>query len=133
MSNYKDKGYPKKFFNPFSGLLDSVKNALKVGSGCKCQSCGEYYRVEIIVSGKLWNRVKPEGWLCGKCVVSRLEQLGEFRVFKLIDVGEIHKVLMDSYNLKRIASAKCNCSCHIPSGNLCESPYCCEDHWFLEE
>ena len=47
-------------------------------------SCGEKYRVDLIVRDDLWERIKPEGavegagMLCGRRIMDRIEALGEF-------------------------------------------------------
>lgn len=52
--------------------------------GCRCQGCGQYYRVDLNVPDDLWSRIRPEGkapgagMLCGRCIMDRVEALGEF-------------------------------------------------------
>ena len=50
---------------------------------CKCQGCGKSYDVDILVPDEIWELIKPEykpegsGLLCGSCICSRLEGLGQ--------------------------------------------------------
>ena len=49
---------------------------------CTCQRCGERYKVDLIVSDELWEKIKPEvkkkgsGLLCGRCIAERIEKMG---------------------------------------------------------
>lgn len=51
---------------------------------CKCQSCGEQYKVDLVVPDALWEEIKPEGkavgagMLCGRCIMDRVEGLDEY-------------------------------------------------------
>lgn len=66
-------------------------------NGCRCQSCGQYYRVDINVPDDLWDRIRPggkaegAGMLCGRCIMNRVEALGEFGALRvrgeLVDMG----------------------------------------------
>lgn len=53
---------------------------------CRCQGCGDKYSVDLIVPDELWEKIKlsskPEGagLLCGSCIMSRIEELGDFGV-----------------------------------------------------
>jgi len=57
---------------------------------CKCQSCGEFYKVDIIVPDVLWERIKPEGkaegagLLCGSCIMKRIEAFDVYDSYSLI-------------------------------------------------
>jgi len=48
---------------------------------CKCQNCGNQFKIDIIIDDDLWNKIKPEGkpdgggLLCGSCIFSKLEKL----------------------------------------------------------
>ena len=50
---------------------------------CKCQNCGEQYKVDLIIPDKLWNKIKPEnkpedaGLLCGSCIMKRIEKTSD--------------------------------------------------------
>ncbi len=58
---------------------------------CKCESCGEQYKVDILVSNELWEEIRPErktdsaGLLCGKCIIKKLEKMG-YGGFRLMRV-----------------------------------------------
>ena len=55
--------------------------------GTLCQGCGRVYRLDLILSNSLWERIKPPkkpegaGLLCAECIVARLEALFGFCVF----------------------------------------------------
>lgn len=56
---------------------------------CKCQKCGQQYKVDIIVPDNIWEIIKPKGkkqgsgLLCGKCILEKLENLNKFKTFLL--------------------------------------------------
>jgi len=58
---------------------------------CICQRCGAPYKVDILVSDDLWDRIKPfdkptgGGLLCGACICRRIEALGEYGALHLSD------------------------------------------------
>ena len=64
---------------------------------CKCQGCGEQYKIDLIVPNKLWERIKPKdrpeggGLLCGRCIMVALENILEHDCFLLVKEGEIKK------------------------------------------
>lgn len=51
--------------------------------GCKCQGCGKYFCVDLIVPDEIWMQIQPKekppgaGLLCGKCIVQKLEDHAE--------------------------------------------------------
>jgi len=57
---------------------------------CKCQSCGDLYKVDLIIPDKLWEIIKPKGkvkgagLLCGKCIIKFLELINEYRALHLV-------------------------------------------------
>ena len=57
---------------------------------CKCQKCGKLYKVDLIVSDLLWEKIKPKnkpkgcGLLCGSCIMIELEN--KYKGFKLIEI-----------------------------------------------
>lgn len=62
--------------------------------GCLCQGCRRRYKVDINVSDKLWRRLqdgdvgrgyKRPNLLCGICIMRRIELLGEFGCYDLIE------------------------------------------------
>lgn len=42
---------------------------------CKCQRCGDKFRVDVVVRNDLWEKIKPPwkpnggGLLCGRCIM----------------------------------------------------------------
>lgn len=57
--------------------------------GCTCHDCHQRYRVDVILPDELWQRigiVAPGALLCGPCVLARVESLGEFAAFALVDL-----------------------------------------------
>jgi len=50
---------------------------------CKCQRCGKLYGVDIIISNKLWEKIKPTnkptgaGLLCPECIIKKLTLIEE--------------------------------------------------------
>ena len=53
---------------------------------CTCQSCGRKYRVDLLVPDELWEKIKPPdkpkgaGLLCGICIMTKIEDIGEYNV-----------------------------------------------------
>lgn len=51
---------------------------------CKCQACGVQYKVDLVVPDQVWERIKPSGkakdagLLCGRCIMDRIEDFGEY-------------------------------------------------------
>lgn len=49
--------------------------------GCKCQACGNYFKIDVMVDDSVWEKIKPAGkpegagLLCGSCIFKRLEEL----------------------------------------------------------
>jgi len=56
---------------------------------CKCQECGKQFKVDLIISDKLWKEIKPVnkptggGLLCGSCIMKRIEMLNEHESYHL--------------------------------------------------
>lgn len=48
--------------------------------GCKCQQCGEIYKIDLIIPDVWWARIKPKnkpvggGLLCPMCIINSLEK-----------------------------------------------------------
>ena len=71
---------------------------------CKCQSCGELYQVDFIVSDKIWQKIRPNkkeprtfadgGLLCGKCIVEELEKMG-YGGYYLFNTKDVAKKLIE--------------------------------------
>ncbi len=61
--------------------------------GCKCQGCGNQYKLDLIVPNDLWEKIKPEGkpkgagLLCGSCIMKRLSKLFKYAAFELKEAG----------------------------------------------
>lgn len=61
----------------------------EVVMACTCQQCGSQYKVDLIVSDELWDKIKPEGkkggsgLLCGRCIAERIERLGKYNAYTL--------------------------------------------------
>jgi hypothetical protein len=52
--------------------------------GCTCHGCGVRYKVDFLVPDGLWCAIGmtgPGGLLCGRCIVGKIEALGEFAAF----------------------------------------------------
>jgi len=51
---------------------------------CTCQNCGRKYKVDLVVSSEIWEKITPKpdqpgaGMLCGPCIMERVETLGEY-------------------------------------------------------
>lgn len=70
--------------------------------GCRCHGCGLRYLVDMNVPDDLWVRIgmpSPGGLLCGRCIVDRLEQFGEFDAWALVRVSD------DEATVDRVADA----------------------------
>lgn len=59
---------------------------------CKCQGCGEKYKIDIMVIDGLWEKIKPMGksvgggLLCGKCILTRIEKIIGYSSFTLKEI-----------------------------------------------
>src|SRR5688572_10478312 len=52
--------------------------------GSLCQRCGTRYKVDVMVSGELWEQIHGEDTLlCGRCIVSAIEKLDRFDWYEL--------------------------------------------------
>lgn len=60
---------------------------------CKCQKCGQQFKVDFMIPDNLWEEIKPAnkpkggGLLCGRCIVDALEQKG-YGAWELKDLGK---------------------------------------------
>lgn len=56
---------------------------------CKCQRCGNQFKVDINIPDEIWIKISPKGneggLLCAKCIFESLENLG-YGAFELIDL-----------------------------------------------
>ncbi len=56
---------------------------------CKCQGCGNSYKLDLIVPDDLWEKIKPKGkpkgagLLCGSCIMKKVEKIFQYSVFGL--------------------------------------------------
>lgn len=56
---------------------------------CKCQRCNKQYKVDVMVSDKLWEEIKPKhkpkgaGLLCGTCIIEKIEAKNEYNYYQL--------------------------------------------------
>lgn len=59
---------------------------------CKCQACGNRYKVDVAIPKEIWSVIKPEqksegaGLLCGRCIFDRIEKMGNYNAFNLIQL-----------------------------------------------
>jgi len=59
---------------------------------CKCQECGRQFKVDVVVSDNLWEKIKPKnkpigsGLLCGSCILTKIENFNEYGGFYLISM-----------------------------------------------
>jgi len=53
---------------------------------CTCQICGRKYKVDLNIPDELWKRIKMPGinLLCGSCIMSRIEALGEYDALHVV-------------------------------------------------
>ena len=51
---------------------------------CICQHCGKKYRIDLLISDRLWKIIRPKGkklWaglLCGGCIMNKLEDISGY-------------------------------------------------------
>jgi len=56
---------------------------------CTCQECGKKYKIDLLISNELWEKIKPKGklkgagLLCGSCIMEKLEDLLDYNAFQL--------------------------------------------------
>jgi len=56
---------------------------------CKCQQCGKQYKVDLLISDVLWNKIRPSGkeegagMLCGSCIIDKIEQFDKYGAYHL--------------------------------------------------
>uniref|UniRef100_A0A6M3K851 Uncharacterized protein n=1 Tax=viral metagenome TaxID=1070528 RepID=A0A6M3K851_9ZZZZ len=61
----------------------------KVKMSCKCQGCGNRYKVDLIIPDDLWEKIKPKekpkgaGLLCGSCIMKKIEAFDKYDVWQL--------------------------------------------------
>ena len=57
---------------------------------CKCQKCGKKYKMDLMISNKLWIEINPlknksSGLLCPTCIITKLEKTLGYSSFILIE------------------------------------------------
>ena len=57
---------------------------------CKCQKCGKEYKLDLLIPDEVWCKITPSnnkeaGLLCSVCIVTELEKIYEYSMFKLSD------------------------------------------------
>lgn len=63
---------------------------------CKCQCCGNLYKVDILIENKLWEKIKyidkPRGFnlLCGSCIMKKIEKISGYSVWHLKNKDNIN-------------------------------------------
>lgn len=57
---------------------------------CRCQECGKQYKVDLIVSDSVWEKIKPigkskdAGLLCGSCIMKKIEKISDYDCWFLV-------------------------------------------------
>jgi len=58
---------------------------------CTCHRCDRKYRVDVLVPDDVWRRIRPNksrspeaGLMCGACILSEIERLGEHDSYFLV-------------------------------------------------
>jgi len=56
---------------------------------CKCQHCGQRFKMDLLIANKIWEQIKPQhkskgaGLLCPSCIVQKIEKLFGYSAFKI--------------------------------------------------
>ena len=51
---------------------------------CECQKCKIQYKIDLMVSEKLWDKIsKGRNLLCGSCIMDELEALNKYNYYFL--------------------------------------------------
>lgn len=59
---------------------------------CLCQQCKKRYKVDLILSDQLWEKIKPinksigAGLLCGKCIMEKIESFDKYDTYQLFEI-----------------------------------------------
>jgi len=78
-------------FNMRNQFYKESKNTPKT-EGCLCQNCNEYYKVDLLISDEIWEKIRPDnkpkegGLLCGSCIMKKLEAQNEYGRLKIVEV-----------------------------------------------
>lgn len=52
---------------------------------CKCQRCGQDYKVDVMIPDELWDEISgSRDMLCGTCIMILIEYIDEYKAFKLL-------------------------------------------------
>jgi hypothetical protein len=79
--------------------------------GCRCQDCGSFYRVDVLVPSPLWDEIRPTGkssgagLLCRSCIVKRIEARGVFDAFELVPANALRKTQATERALEEVVKA----------------------------
>ena len=81
---------------------------------CACQECGKQYKVDLLISDELWEKIKPigktkgAGLLCGSCIMKKIEEFNSYDVCFLTKKNKILVVLYEWFikQIKRIKNRK---------------------------
>ena len=59
--------------------------SINQNEGCICRDCGKYYKVDLIVDDKLWEKItlKNDRLLCGKCIMRKIEEINNYDAYRL--------------------------------------------------
>lgn len=69
--------------------------------GCACTNCPRRFRVDFLVSDKLWAEIAPGGGLlCGACIASALERRERFDAFRVVPVDDYAAITAERDRLK---------------------------------
>jgi len=61
---------------------------------CKCQKCGNEYKLDLLIPDEIWSKItlsknKEAGLLCPVCIVTELEKIYGYSMFKLSDGNQL--------------------------------------------
>ena len=66
-----------------------MQNHTTLTNGCKCQSCGKTYKVDLNIPDNLWkqitqnNKSEKINLLCGSCIMKLIERVSDFSAWEL--------------------------------------------------
>ena len=92
---------------------EEVFNDLQKKIGCKCQSCGKQYRVDLLIPDELWEKIKPQdkskgaGLLCGLCIMKKIEQFKNYGVYRMKEI-ESQEILKERIEKALAKADKCD-------------------------
>lgn len=63
--------------NPHATPPQPVEPPAGAEQGCRCQSCGRLFCIDLYVPDEVWRQITPKsgegGLLCGSCIMQRME------------------------------------------------------------